>query len=76
MRETRKAIIKFLPINEDGDIIIDKLKELITSRTKIIAVTHLSNVTGTIVPVKEIIEIAHKKNVPVLSRWLSERSSY
>ena len=66
LRETRKAIIKFAPINEDGDILIDKLKGLITSKTKIIAVTHLSNVTGTIVPIKEIVEIAHKKNVPVL----------
>jgi len=53
----------------DNDYIylnIDKLKELITSKTKIVAVTHLSNVTGTIVPIKEIVEIAHKKNVPVL----------
>ena len=66
LRETKKAIIKFAPINEDGDIIIDKFKELITSKTKIVAVTHLSNVTGTIVPIKEIVEIAHKKNVPVL----------
>jgi len=66
LRETKGAIIKFAPINDDGDIIISKLKELITSKTKIIAVTHLSNVTGTIVPVKEIIEIARKKNIPVL----------
>ncbi len=66
LRENKKAIIKFAPINEDGDIVISKLQELITSKTKIIAVSHLSNVTGTIVPIKEIIEIARKKNVPVL----------
>jgi len=66
LRESKKAIIKFAPINEDGDIIIDKLQKLITSKTKIIAITHLSNVTGTIVPIKEIVEIAHKKNIPVL----------
>tara|TARA_Y100000590_G_scaffold468301_1_gene650576 strand:+ start:1382 stop:2602 length:1221 start_codon:yes stop_codon:yes gene_type:complete len=66
LRESKGAVIKFAPINEDGDIIIDKLKELITSKTKIIAVTHLSNVTGTIVPIKEIVELAHKKNIPVL----------
>ena len=66
LRENKKAVIKFAPINEDGDIIIDKLKELISPKTKIIAVTHLSNVTGTIVPIKEIVEIAHKKNIPVL----------
>ena len=66
LRETRGAIIKFAPINDDGDIIIDELKKLITSKTKIIAVTHISNVTGTIVPIKEIVEIAHTKNIPVL----------
>ena len=66
LRETKGAVIKFAPINDDGDIIIEKLKELLTSKTKIIAVTHLSNVTGTIVPIKEIVEIARKKNIPVL----------
>ena len=66
LRESKGAIIKFIPINDDGDIVIEKLKELVTSKTKIIAVTHLSNVTGTIVPIKEIVEIARKKNIPVL----------
>ena len=66
LRETKGAVIKFAPINDDGDIIIEKLKELITSKTKILAITHVSNVTGTIVPIKEIVEIARKKNVPVL----------
>jgi len=66
LREYKGAIIKFIPINDDGDIVIEKIKELITSKTKIIAITHLSNVTGTIVPIKEIVEIAHKKNIPVL----------
>ena len=66
LRETKGAIIKFAPINEEGDIIIEKLKKLITTKTKIIAVTHLSNVTGTIVPIKEIVEIARKNNIPVL----------
>jgi cysteine desulfurase/selenocysteine lyase len=66
LRETKGCEIKFAPINEDGDILIDELEKMINSKTKIIAVTHLSNVTGTIVPVKEIIDIAHKKNIPVL----------
>ena len=66
LRKTKGAVIKFAPINDDGDIIISKFKELVTSKTKIIAVTHLSNVTGTIVPIKEIVEIARKKNIPVL----------
>jgi cysteine desulfurase / selenocysteine lyase len=66
LRESKGAVIKFAPINDDGDIIIGELEKLINSKTKILAITHLSNVTGTIVPVKEIIDIAHKKNVPVL----------
>ena len=66
LRESKGAIIKFAPINDDGDLIISEFEKLITSKTKIVAVTHLSNVTGTIVPVKEIIDIAHKKNIPVL----------
>ena len=66
LRESKGAVIKFAPINDDGDIIISEFEKLITSKTKIIAVTHLSNVTGTIVPVKEIIDIAHKKKIPVL----------
>ena len=66
LRKSKGAVIKFAPINSDGDIIIEKFKELITSKTKIIAVTHLSNVTGTIVPIKEIVEIAKKKKIPVL----------
>ena len=66
LRANKGAIIKFAPINDDGDILIDKFKELINPKTKIIAITHLSNVTGTIVPIKEIVEIAKKKNIPVL----------
>ena len=66
LRANKGAIIKFAPINDDGDILINKFKELINPKTKIIALTHLSNVTGTIVPVKEIIDIAHKKSIPVL----------
>ena len=66
LREYKGAVIKFAPINSDGDIIISQFKKLISSKTKIVAITHLSNVTGTIVPVKEIIDIAHKKNIPVL----------
>ena len=76
LRENKGAVIKFAPINDDGDIIIDKFKELITSKTKIIALTHLSNVTGTIVPIKEIVEIAKKKKYSSFSRWVSKCSAY
>ena len=76
LRESKGAIIKFAPINDDGDIILDKLKDLITSKTKIIALTHLSNVTGTIVPIREIVEIAKKKKYSCSCRWLPKCSAF
>jgi len=54
------------PINENGELLLDELKKKISSRTKLIAITHISNVLGTINPIGEIIEIAHKQGVPVL----------
>ena len=60
------AEIVKLPINETGELQIEKLKKLISKKTKIIAVTHVSNVLGTINPVREIVEIAHDNGVPVL----------
>ena len=52
--EKEKAVIKFIPVDDDGNLLIDKLPELITDKTKIIAVTHMSNVTGTIVDIKKL----------------------
>ena len=66
IREEKKAIIKFASINQDGEIEIDEIKKHITSRTKIIAVTHISNVTGSILPIKKIIDLANEKKIPVL----------
>lgn len=64
--DRKKAKLNVIPFDDNGVLLIDKLDELITSKTKIIAVTHVSNTLGTINPIKEIIEKAHKKNVPVL----------
>ena len=64
--EERKAKIKVLPFDEKGVLEIEKLESLISSKTKIIAVTHISNALGTINPVKEIIKIAHRHNIPVM----------
>ena len=64
--EKKKAVLKVLPFNEQGELMIEKLDGLITERTKIVAVNHISNSLGTINPVKEIIQIAHKRNVRVL----------
>jgi len=64
--QRKKATLKVLPFNDNGELMIDKLPELITDRTKILAVNHISNSLGTINPIKEIIDFAHSKNVPVL----------
>lgn len=58
--------VKVAPINQDGELIMEEFEKLITSRTKIIAATHISNVLGTINPVDEIVRIAHSHNIPVL----------
>ncbi|MDR2009198.1 MAG: cysteine desulfurase [Bacteroidales bacterium] len=66
LAERKKCKIKVLPFDDSGELIISELENLITEKTKIIAVTQVSNVLGTVNPVKKIIEIAHSKNVSVL----------
>jgi len=67
IQAARKGIaIKVIPMNEKGELQMDAYRNLFSEKTKIVAVTHVSNVLGTINPVKEIIEIAHKQGVPVL----------
>ncbi len=66
VRKEKGAVIKFAPVNENGEVEIDEIKKLISSKTKIIAITHISNVTGAIMPIKKIIELAKEKNIPVL----------
>ncbi len=66
MCERKKAVLKVLPVDDYGHLRVGILDELITERTKIMAVTHISNVLGIINPVREIIGKCHLKNVPVL----------
>lgn len=66
MCQRKKAKMRVLPIDEDGHLMIEKLPELMTDRTRIMAVTHISNVLGIINPVKEIIDICHSRGVSVL----------
>ncbi|MFL2887438.1 MAG: aminotransferase class V-fold PLP-dependent enzyme [Pelagibacteraceae bacterium] len=66
LREKKGAIIKFAKCNDKGEVEIDEIKKLITSKTKIIAVTHLSNVTGAILPIKKIVDLAKSKKIPVV----------
>lgn len=60
------ARLRVIPFNAQGELLLDEYKKLINSKTKLVAVVHVSNSLGTINPVKEIITIAHKNNIPVL----------
>ena len=66
MCQRKGAVLKVLPVDDSGHLMVEKLDELITDRTKIMAVTHISNVLGIINPVKDIIEKCHSKGVAVL----------
>ena len=65
-KKKKGAVIKFASVNENGEIDIDEFKKHITEKTKMIAFTHISNVTGTIMPIKKIVDLAKSKNIPVL----------
>ena len=60
------ARLHIIPMNDDGELLIDEYERLLSDRTKVVAVTHLSNALGTINPIKQIIQIAHRHGVPVL----------
>jgi len=62
----QKAKLVVVPVDSDGNLDMDTIKEMINPSTKLIAVTHISNVLGTIVPVKKVVKIAHEQGVPVL----------
>ncbi|WEK48694.1 MAG: cysteine desulfurase [Candidatus Kaistia colombiensis] len=66
LRERKGAVIKWAPIADDGTFLLDEFEKLITPRTKIVAITHMSNVTGTIVPIKDVVRIAHAHGIKVL----------
>ena len=65
-RERRGAVLKWAPITDRGDFRIEEFERLLTKRTKMVAITHMSNVLGTVTPIKEIVRIAHARGIPVL----------
>ncbi|MBY0225271.1 MAG: cysteine desulfurase [Hyphomicrobium sp.] len=65
-RERRGAVLKWAPISDTGEFLLDEFERLLGPRTKMVAITHMSNVLGTVTPIKEIIRIAHAKGIPVL----------
>ena len=66
LRKSKGIRIEFAEVNADGEVTIESIEKKITSKTKLIGVTHLSNVTGAILPIKEITELAHSKGIAVL----------
>ena len=64
--QRKGAKLRIIPFNDKGELLLDEYKKLINSRTKLVAIVHTSNSLGTVNPVKEIVAIAHKYNVPVL----------
>ncbi len=67
LQAARKGIsLKVIPMNDKGELLLDEYEKLFTERTKIVSVTHVSNVLGTVNPVKEIVRIAHEHGVPVM----------
>jgi cysteine desulfurase / selenocysteine lyase len=66
LRERKGAVIRWAPVDDDGNFLLDEFEKLLSPRTKIVAITHMSNVLGTVTPMKEIIKIAHACGVPVL----------
>jgi len=64
--EQKGGRLRVIPINESGELVLEEFQKLLNTRTKIVAVTHVSNALGTINPVRRIIEMAHRENIPVL----------
>lgn len=66
LRERKGAVIKWAPVREDGSFDLDAFRDLLTPRTKVVAITHMSNVLGTVTPLKEIVAAAHAVGAKVL----------
>lgn len=65
-RERRGVVLKWAPVDEDGNFLIAEFEKLLTPRTRIVAITQMSNALGTVVPVAEVIRLAHQRGIPVL----------
>ncbi|HEV8607570.1 MAG TPA: cysteine desulfurase [Tepidisphaeraceae bacterium] len=70
------AILKVIPFNDRGELLMDEYQKLLSSRTRIISIVHLSNSLGTINPIEQIIALAHRHGIPVLvdgAQWVAHR---
>jgi cysteine desulfurase/selenocysteine lyase len=66
LRERQGAVIRWAPVDDDGNFLIDEFEKLLSPRTRMVAITHMSNMLGTLVPVKEVVRLAHERGIPVL----------
>src|SRR3954451_3155880 len=66
LRERQGAVIKWAPVDDEGNFLIDEFEKLLTDRTKMVAISHMSNTLGTVVPVKDVVRLAHARGIPVL----------
>jgi cysteine desulfurase / selenocysteine lyase len=66
LRERHGAVIKWAPVDDEGNFLIEEFEKLLTDRTKLVAITQMSNALGTAVPVKEVVRIAHARGIKVL----------
>ncbi len=66
LRERQGAVIKWAPVDDEGNFLIEEFEKLLTARTKIVAITQMSNALGTLVPIKEVVRLAHARGIPVL----------
>jgi cysteine desulfurase/selenocysteine lyase len=66
LRERHGAVIKWAPVDDEGNFLFEEFEKLLSPRTKLVAMTQMSNALGTIVPVKDVVEAAHARGIPVL----------
>jgi cysteine desulfurase/selenocysteine lyase len=66
LRERQGAVIKWAPVDEEGNFLLDEFEKLLSDRTRMVAITQMSNALGTIVPVKDVIRLAHARGIPVM----------
>jgi cysteine desulfurase/selenocysteine lyase len=66
LRERQGAVIRWAPIDDEGNFLIDEFEKLLNDRTRMVAITHMSNMLGTVVPIREVVRLAHARGIPVL----------
>ena len=66
LRERKGAVIKWVDVDEEGNFSLEAFEQALSPRTKMVAITHMSNVLGTVVPIKDVVRIAHARGIPVL----------